>query len=241
MNFAVIVPCFNEEHRLDASSFLQFVKDHPNFSFLMVNDGSTDGTQLLLEKMQQASSQISLLSYGKNRGKGEAVRLGMQKLLTSNNADYLAFFDADSATPLSELLRLSTIIEEKSVSCLMATRFLHLGSRIERRMLRHYLGRIFATAVSIMLVLPVYDTQCGCKFFAKDNAAIIFSRPFVSAWFFDVECLFRLKQLKLQNRIIEVPLAQWIHRSGSKLRWYDFLKAPWELSKIFYHYVLVKN
>lgn len=236
MNFAVIIPCYNEQYRLDWTSFSTFLRTHSNFTFIFVDDGSTDQTYQLLEKFRQQHLEVQVLKLDKNRGKAEAVRLGMMTVMNNTHFDYLSFLDADLSTPLDELLRLATKLERRPVQCLMGTRFLHLGARIERRMLRHYLGRIFATAVSIMLKLPVYDTQCGCKFFERGIAQLIFKDPFVSPWFFDVECLFRLKNFGDLKQTVEVPLHQWVHCSGSKLKWYDFLKTPWELLKIYRHY-----
>jgi len=89
---------------------------------------------------------------------------------------------------------------------------------------RHYLGRVFATAASVILKARVYDTQCGAKLFrATPAVSAALAEPFLSRWAFDVEFLGRLLigtpavgPLPL-NAIVEVPLAVWHDVKGSKL------------------------
>lgn len=241
MKFAVIVPCYNEEKRLQVETFLSFAHENPHFSFLFTNDGSRDGTLGILNAMAEKAANISVLNLEQNGGKAEAVRRAFLHLKDQAPVDYVAFYDADQATPLYELLRLSKRLEEGKFECLLGTRFRHLGAKIERKVYRHYLGRIFATIVSMMLKLPIYDTQCGCKFFSwKIVQSNIFENKFVSPWFFDVECLFRMKPLGLIVGVVEEPLTEWRDVAGSKLKSTDFLKTPLELLKIYYHYVYQK-
>ena len=68
-----------------------------------------------------------------------------------------------------------------------------MGTDIRRSAVRHYTGRLFATAGSLVLGVPVYDTQCGAKAFrVTDALRAALAEPFVSRWAFDVEVLGRL-------------------------------------------------
>lgn len=234
----IVVPCYNEESRLDISAFAEFIKVNPSTTFLFVNDGSKDGTLRVLRKLQeQFSQQVSILDLEINCGKAEAVRRGIMLATAQAESKWVGFWDADLATPLYEIPRFINLIEKKkSLKMLMGCRFRHLGSDIRRKTSRHYVGRVFATIVSMMLNIPVYDTQCGAKIFETELAKKIFSTPFISRWLFDVELLFRARPLIELDHIYELPLTYWEDISGSRLKFSDFLKSPLILAKIYFHY-----
>lgn len=72
---SIVVPCFNEEGRVDASAFAALLDDDPSLSLIFVDDGSTDATSLIHARLADARpSRIQALSLPENRGKGEAVR-----------------------------------------------------------------------------------------------------------------------------------------------------------------------
>jgi hypothetical protein len=114
-----------------------------------------------------------------------------------------------------------------------------MGRTIERRAWRHYLGRLFATAASVVLDLPVYDTQCGAKLFrATPLTERIFAEPFVARWVFDVEILARFMAFdprgpdRIDTALYELPLRQWVDVAGSKVRPIDFAKSARDLAAI---------
>jgi len=238
----IIVPCYNEEKRLDVAAFKSFdstLKSSNPPQFLFVNDGSQDNTSTILQSLANESEQFKTLELTKNGGKAEAIRQGM---LYVNHKDfsYIGYIDADLATPLSELENLiSHTTKTPAPYLVMGSRVKLLGyTEIKRKLRRHYIGRIFATIVSNMLKLPVYDTQCGAKLIQSEIVEYLFEKPFMSKWLFDVELLFRLKQkfLDFNNRIVEVPLKKWEDKDGSKIGFGYFLKAPFDLLKIYFKY-----
>ena len=115
-----------------------------------------------------------------------------------------------------------------------------LGRTVERRRIRHYLGRVFATAASACLALPIYDTQCGAKLFRRTPELMIsLAEPFRSRWIFDVELIARFIKLKgaraMSTEIHEYPLEIWTDVAGSKVRPQDFARALYELVQIRLH------
>jgi glycosyltransferase involved in cell wall biosynthesis len=237
---SIIVPCYNEEKRLDLASFRGFKSSPHTITFLFVNDGSTDQTLQVLQSLSASDpAKFAVLSLTQNQGKAEAVRQGLLAAIVSH-PDYVGFWDADLATPLDAIAEFIALAESRpELEMIMGSRVKLLGRHIERRPSRHYLGRFFATAASAVLGLAVYDTQCGAKLFRASSAILFFQQPFCSRWIFDVEIIARLIQERRgkefpqpEQVIYEFPLMAWKDIPGSKLRYSDFVRAAWELLRI---------
>ena len=201
---ALVVPCYNEASRLEPDAFLQFVATHPSVQLVLVDDGSSDGTGKILQRMHEAApAAVTVLRQSRNLGKAEAVRAGILAGL-GQRAALVGFFDADSAMLLGAVDDFLAVLRDRpAVEFVLGSRVLLLGRDIKRKATRHYFGRVFATAVSHALDLPVYDTQCGANILRANAAtATLFDTPFRSAWIFDVELIARY--LRLDEVIPEV-------------------------------------
>ena len=238
---AIIVPCYNEASRLDIAAFTTFLQEQSNFHFFFVDDGSTDASVDCLRKIcDESPENASIITLPCNTGKSEAVRQGVQKALEFP-FHFIGFWDADLATPLSELVAFRAMYSnQSSVQMICGSRIKRLGSSIERHWYRHYLGRIIATSISLLLRLPVYDTQCGAKLFTRALATHLFSDPFISRWLFDVELFARTIGFlgrKIATQVIyEYPLASWKDIDGTKISFSYLPKIPIELFRIAQSY-----
>jgi glycosyltransferase involved in cell wall biosynthesis len=183
-----------------------------------------------------------LLINETNKGKAESVRLGVIESYKMN-PDYVGFLDADLATPIEEIDNLLKIIKkDKTKEVVFSSRIQLIGNGIKRKFFRHFIGRIFATCVSLLLKIQIYDTQCGAKIFSKKICEAIFVERFISPWLFDVELFARLLNVYGMEKTIQMsyehPVSKWIDIDGSKVKPIFFLKAPFELLKIVRHYKL---
>ena len=239
----VVVPCHNEAERLNADAFDAFAAANPHVTFLLVDDGSTDGTLAVLSALAaRRAASFEVLALTPNRGKGEAVRAGLRQALSAT-CDAVGYWDADLATPLDAFPQFHDLLRDRpDVEIAMGARVKLLGRDVDRPWNRHVFGRVAATAASSILRLPVYDTQCGAKLLRKtDTLKLILKRPFLSRWAFDVELLKRwlvahgnLEEGEVERRIVEIPLHSWHDVRGSKVTAADMAKAPLDLARIWW-------
>lgn len=242
----IVVPCFNEAQRLDLTCFRQFAGAARPVKFLMVNDGSTDGTLEMLERLRFGNrTSFELHDLPQNSGKAEAVRQGMLKAWDSE-AEYIGYWDADLATPLEQIADFCRLLDQKPhIDAVFGSRIAMPGRTIVRRKTRRLLGRLFNSIISAALGMQVHDTQCGAKLFrATDEMKAVFAQPFTVGWIFDVEILARLIAARrgtplppVRDLVYEQPLDYWVEVPGSKLRAQDFLKAIGETAGIYWRYL----
>jgi len=240
----IVVPCFNEAERLDTKRFREFIGDGLT-RFLFVDDGSSDATGSILSELAASDPErLGMLTLERNRGKAEAVRLGLLEAL-KESPGAVGYWDADLATPLNAIPLLCGVMEERpEVQMVLGSRVRLMGREIERHAHRHYLGRVFATAASLILRLPVYDTQCGAKVLrTTGRLRQILQEPFRASWTFDVELLARFlwsdPEESLpdpQRTIYEYPLPFWRNVGGSKLHVRHYPRAATDLLTIYRTY-----
>lgn len=242
----IVIPCFDEASRLDEVALLAFVDEDDGHGLVLVDDGSRDRTRERLEALAaRRPGRIEVLAQDLNRGKAEAVRLGVLRAF-AGGAARIGYFDADLSTPLAEVAAMARALDGEGVDLVFASRLKLLGRQIERRLLRHYLGRVYATLASMVLELAVYDSQCGAKLFRASAAnRALFERPFLTRWLFDVEILARLIEQSRadparhpERSVVELPVAVWREVAGSKVGVTDGILALRDLWRIRRGYAL---
>ena len=213
--FSIAIPAFNEADRIGDTlrKTIDYLKQNaPASELIVVNDGSTDATATVIrEVLAGAEIETQLLENFPNRGKGAAVRTG----LLSARKPIGLFFDADLATPLSEIPKVIAPIASGEVDVAFGSRALDrnlIGTH--QSWLREHGGRVFNLLVRITSGLPFWDTQCGFKAFRLEVCRPVLERAHVIGFAFDVELLYLAQKAGLRLR--EVPV-RWNHVEGSKV------------------------
>lgn len=219
----LVVPCYQESSRI--SGFLrelcQEMTTLMHVKVLVVEDGSGDQevkrmTAIVSELRSEYACLLPLKLLPKNIGKGGAVYAGW---VNHGGADWLGFVDADGSCSASEVARLVKMTRDEfritnAKSALFASRIKMLGRRVDRHLKRHLLGRVYATLVSEVLGIPVYDSQCGLKLLPTVAFEKIADSLEVHGFAFDVELMVAL--IDMGCSVEEVPI-NWHEIPGGKV------------------------
>lgn len=220
MHFLLTVPCFRESTRLRPflADLCRELSPLGGIAILVVDDGS-GGEELeklngLVEEFRSNNSFLHpVLSLPQNIGKGGTVYAGWR---AHENEDMLMFADADGAVPAQEIARLITTIRSANVPrhAWFASRIKMLGRTVQRLFHRHLFGRVYATLVSELLHVPIYDSQCGCKVVPRIVFEEIQEKLTLTGFAFDVDLLMAL--LSVHCDITEFPV-DWSEIPGGKI------------------------
>lgn len=214
---------------------------HFTYELIIVSDGSRDDTVQVAQSYCKTvgSSRVRVLDLERNRGKGGAVRLGVQ----SARGRLILFADADGATHFPDLDKLLAAIEPHTQGDANAE-VLAIGSRAhledesiaERSLFRTVLMRGFHLLVWLFAVRGIRDTQCGFKLFTRPAARTLFSLMHVERWAFDVELLFVAQHYRMP---IEEIAVRWTEIDGSKVTpvW-SWLEMGLDLFLIWFRYAI---
>lgn len=217
MDFSVIIPAYNEKDRLPpflAELLVEIGNAGLKGEIIIVDDGSSEAHRCVYSGLASGPgvTPVSVLRHERNLGKGAAIQTGFK----AARGEWIGFVDADNAVPSSEVVRLLNIsLSSSELDCVLGSRVFMLGYNIKRKFSRHFLGRIFATLLYFVLRIPVYDSQCGCKFFRKVTIMPLVALCREREYLFDVE-LIALGYLN-KLRFLEVPI-NWREVAGSKVR-----------------------
>lgn len=209
-NLSLVIPAFNEGNRL-ASGLEQLMErvSPEDTEILVVDDGSTDNTADLARSHLSSWPQSSVLTLGRNCGKGAAVKAGVMHA----RGDVIAYIDADMAADPDDLPSLLRALDSNHVA--VGSRG-HKASVVEKRGVRRaVMNRTFGMVVASMTKLPYMDTQCGFKAFQGSIAKLLFHGIRMERFAFDVEVLDLAARLGLQ--IDQVPV-RWSDITGSHIR-----------------------
>ena len=232
-NLFMVIPCFNEEKRINLDYWNE-LSAIPNIHWIFVNDGSSDGTKSLLNQIKNSL----VINLENNSGKAEAIRKGILETFNKNQSEIFQFgyLDADSAFEIEDVknvIKLS-FSKESTYDSYWGSRVALSGRNITRNNLRHILSRILITIFGYRLGNLPYDPQTGFKVFKFNNEQMkIFDKNFETKWFVDLEILLRFKVLNGKDmKVWEEPVNTWRDIKGSKIRGLEIITVFRDLIKI---------
>ncbi len=228
---SIIIPAYNEEQRIGrtlAATFDYLDAQKYAGEVIVVDDGSLDQTvKVVREFEQRADGRLRLLNNPGNRGKGYSVRHGMLKA----KGEIALFYDADLATPLSEVEKVIGPIADNHSDVVFGSRAIKRELIGERQsLLRELRGRGGNLIMRTLVGLNFMDTQCGFKAFRRETTQSVFPLQQIDGFGFDPEILFIAQ--KQGWRLLETPV-RWNHVEGSKVTLFgSTVKVLMEVMKI---------
>jgi dolichyl-phosphate beta-glucosyltransferase len=226
MDCLIAIPCFRESKRLPLflDELCKELAAAPFKALIVIVDHGSGRpedavTRSIVDQFRLKYPTIigEPVFLKRNLGKGGAVYAGWKTSSTHSPPELLCFVDADGAVPASEVGRLiEELLADQSHrwDALFGSRVKLLGATVERRATRHYIGRVFATFVSVLTGIGIYDSQCGLKVIRSNAYAMVEKQLKETRFVFDVELTLIL--VKSGCSIREVPIS-WKEIPGSKV------------------------
>jgi len=213
IHLSVIIPAYNEAKRLPTTlrAVVGYLKRQPyTWEVAVVDDGSKDATAQVVKEAGEAEPRVQLLQYGGNRGKGYAVRYGMQHVAGKHRL----FMDADNSTTLDHTEKFWPYFKRGYDIVIGSRDVAGADIAVHQPWWKEKLGDLGNLWVRFWAVRKIYDTQAGFKMFRDYAATAVFPYLTLDRWGFDVEALAVAQRRGF--RIYEHPI-RWVNDPDSKV------------------------
>lgn len=232
LDLSIIVPAYNEEWRIPATLIDlvdYFDQTELTYEVIVVDDGSTDQTSIVVRKFEKLNPQIRHIRIPVNSGKGFAVKTGV----LNSYGRMVLFTDADGSTAAKEFEKLSLALDRGADVAIGSRALRHEETKVITNPFRKFVGRLFNAVINIFLISNIKDTQCGFKLFTSNAAAFLFEKQRANGFSFDFELILIAK--KAGMKIDEIAV-NWHNVPGSKV---NVLRDGFKMVLDIFHYRFV--
>jgi len=234
---SLVVPAYKQEKTIkkDLENLSKVLSTLPlDYEIVVVEDGFLDNTSEVVKSIKD--SNIKLFGYEKNRGKGSAIKYGVEKA----KGDIIGFIDAGMDIDPSEISIMLDLMEWNKADIVLGSK-LHPESKVNYPLSRKILSWGYRTITHILFGYSVRDTQVGFKIYKRKVAKETFSRIIVKKFAFDVEVLTVAYKLGF-TRIYEAPIKLDFSKASSVTStnfWKIVLQTFWDTAAVFYRLKII--
>ena len=209
---SIVIPIFNGKNALEncVRNVTRSIKEiTDNYEIIIAEDGSTDGSDVLADKLAKDDNKIIHLHSDKRLGRGGALNAAFKK----SEGDILIYMDVDLAT---DLCHLSQLIENIKGGADFATGSRMMsGAQCKRPLKREIASQIYNLLARSLFKIPIHDLQCGFKAFDRVSLLNMIDDIENKHWFWDTECFIR--GYKNGYKITEFPVIWTQHTKETKV------------------------
>jgi glycosyltransferase involved in cell wall biosynthesis len=215
--FSIFIPCYNEEKTLKRNiekvvKFLDINKF--NYELILVDDCSTDNTQIVMINLARRYPNVHYLSY---KGRKPSRRENLLKSFKYAEGEYIIYMDEDLSTDLKCLFDLTNILLLEADSIVIGNRY-HKDSKVKRSVKRYIISKGLNWFTRVLFFTGIKDHFIGFKGFPKKQLFKIIKKTGIgkkdrSMWW-DAEALVEAQKLGYEIRTIPV---KWKESKWTKL------------------------
>jgi glycosyltransferase involved in cell wall biosynthesis len=178
-----------------------------DFHIVIAEDGSTDGTDIIAQELEQTYTQVTHLHSPQKLGKG----LALKRAFNTVEGDIYAFVDCDLSTNMKFFPQLINSIREGN-DLALGSRYMH-GAEANRSVLRDLPSRVYNRLIRMLFKDSVFDHQIGFKAFSNRLIKDVLNECTSTGWFWDTEIIIR--SINDNYKIVEFPV-EWTEKKSNR-------------------------
>jgi glycosyltransferase involved in cell wall biosynthesis len=184
---SLIVPAYKQEKTIvkDLQNLDKVLSTLPcKHEIIIVVDGFVDKTYEKVLSLKSEIRNLKVFGYTENRGKGAAIKLGVEKA----DGDVIGFIDAGMDIDPSEISLMLDLMDWNKADIIVGSK-LHPESKVDYPFIRKVFSWIYRNFTHLLFGFNVKDTQVGLKLFTRKVVKNVFPKLSVNRFAFDIEIL----------------------------------------------------
>lgn len=231
---SLVVPAYRQERTIvrDVKNLDRVLSSLSiKHEILIIADGFVDKTYELARNQESRVKNLKVFGYKKNKGKGYAIKYGIEKA----KGDIIGFIDAGMDLDPKEISKMLDTMERNNADIVIGSK-LHPESRVNYPFIRKIPSWGYRTLTHLLFGFSVRDTQVGLKLFRREAAKKVFERILIKRFAFDVEVLalaYSLGFKKIYETPVKIDFSRYSSISPLNF-WMIILHMLWDTAAVFY-------